>query len=180
MCIMVGLLRLMGKFMASKQYKRNERFLTIAQSVSYYCCVIIPLLMCGRYGFSVKNAKEVYKRFEVANQLDMFSPRWNIAPGQLNPVITKHSPNSISRMMWGLIPFFAKDESFKYKTINARAETVANLPTYRKPFRYQRCLVPATNFYEWDKKQKPSIPYAFFVKDQPMFAFAGLYDIWKD
>lgn len=136
--------------------------------------------MCGRYGFSVKNAKEVYDRFEVANQLDMFAPRWNIAPGQMNPVITKHSPNSITRMFWGLIPFFAKDDSYKYKTINARSETVANLATYRKPFRYQRCLVPATNFYEWDKTQKPSIPYAFFVKDQPMFAFAGLFDVWKD
>jgi len=136
--------------------------------------------MCGRYGFSVKNAKEVYDRFEVVNTLDDLLPRYNIAPGQLNPVIVKHSPNSITRMFWGLIPFFAKDDSFKYKTINARSEGIESKPTYKKPFRYQRCLVPATNFYEWDKSQKPSLPYAFFVKDQPIFAFAGLYDIWKD
>src|SRR4051812_4553851 len=99
--------------------------------------------MCGAYGFSVKKASEVYERFEVMNQLD-FRPRWNLRPGQMNPVITRHSPNQMEFMFWGLIPFFAKDDSFKYKTFNARAETVADLPTYRKPFRTQRCLVPAT------------------------------------
>jgi putative SOS response-associated peptidase YedK len=136
--------------------------------------------MCGRYGFSVKHAKKVYERFEVVNTLAEYHPRYNIAPGQLNPVVLKHSPNNIERMFWGLIPFFAKDDSFKYKTINARAEGIESKPTYKKPFRTQRCLVPATNFYEWDKSQKPSIPYAFFVKDNPIFAFAGLYDIWHD
>ena len=60
--------------------------------------------MCGRYGFSVKNAKDVYERFDTYNELEDFKPRWNIAPGQQNPVITKHSPNYISRMVWGLIP----------------------------------------------------------------------------
>ena len=69
--------------------------------------------MCGRYGFSVKNAKDVYERFDTYNELSDFKPRWNIAPGQLNPVITKHSPNQISRMVWGLIPFWAKDTNTK-------------------------------------------------------------------
>src|SRR6266702_3649895 len=102
--------------------------------------------MCGRYGFSVKHAKEVYERFEVVNTLAEYHPRYNIAPGQLNPVVLRHSPNSIERMFWGLIPFFAKDDSFKYKTINARSEGIESKPTYKKPFRSQRCLVPATNF----------------------------------
>ena len=83
-------------------------------------------------------------------------------------------------MFWGLIPFFAKDDNYKYKTINARAETVTELPTYRKPFRKHRCLVPATGFFEWDKTQKPSIPHYFYLKDGPIFAFAGLYDSWID
>ena len=68
--------------------------------------------MCGAYGFSVKDAKEVYDRFEVVNRLDDFRPRFNVRPGQMNPVITSHSPNQISRMFWGLIPHFAPDENY--------------------------------------------------------------------
>lgn len=136
--------------------------------------------MCGRYGFSAKNVKDVYERFAVDNELADFEPHWNIAPGTLNPVVIRHSPNQISRMFWGLIPHWSKDDSFKFKTINARAEGIENKPVYRKPFRFQRCLVPATFFYEWDKSQKPSKPYVFKLKNEEMFAFAGLYDIWKD
>jgi putative SOS response-associated peptidase YedK len=139
--------------------------------------------MCGAYGFSVKDAKEVYNRFDIVNTLDDFKPRFNVRPGQMNPVIISHSPNQITRMFWGLIPNWAKEDSYKYKTINAKAETVAKLPTFREPFRHKRCLVPATGFYEPDKKHylKPPFPWHYFqLKDQPLFAFAGLYDIWTD
>jgi len=136
--------------------------------------------MCGAYGFSVKDAKEVYKRFDIANSLDDFTPRYNIRPGQMNPVITQNSKKYIERMFWGIIPFFTKDYSHKYKTMNARVETVMELPTYSKLFRKQRCLVPATGFFEWDKTQKPSVPYYFYLKNDPIFAFAGLYDSWVD
>src|SRR4051794_20571865 len=139
--------------------------------------------MCGAYGFSVKNAKDVYDRFEVVNTLDDLKPRFNVRPGQMNPVITAHSPNQISRMFWGLIPHWAKDDKYKYKTINAKAETVAELPTYRGSFRHKRCLIPATGFYEPDKINyaKPPYPWHYFhLKDQELFAFAGLYDIWTD
>jgi putative SOS response-associated peptidase YedK len=136
--------------------------------------------MCGRYGFSVTNVQEVYDRFAIANTLLDFQPRWNIAPGQLNLVITRHSPNKIERMFWGLIPQWAKDDSFKFKTINARAEGIEGKPVYKKPFRFQRCLVPATGFYEWDKSQTPSKPHYFHLKEQDLFAFAGLYDVWQD
>ena len=115
--------------------------------------------MCGRYGFSVKDAKEVYERFDVYNELADLTARYNIAPGQMNPVITSRSPNEISRMFWGLIPHWAKDDSSRYKTINARAETVAQLPTYREPFRHKRCIVPATGFYEPDKINFKKAPF---------------------
>jgi putative SOS response-associated peptidase YedK len=98
-------------------------------------------------------------------------------------VVTSHSPNQISRMFWGLLPHFAKDERYKYKTINAKAETVAELPTFREPLRHKRCLVPATGFYEPDKIHfdKPPFPWHYFhLKNQPLFGFAGLYDIWTD
>jgi len=139
--------------------------------------------MCGAYGFSVKDAKEVYDRFEVVNQLEDLKARWNVRPGQMNPVITSHSPNRISRMFWGLIPHWAKDKSFGYKTINARAETVAKLPTFREPLKRKRCIVPATGFYEPDKINfsKPPFPWHYFqLKDQKVFGIAGLYDVWKD
>jgi putative SOS response-associated peptidase YedK len=153
---------------------------TITQSLRAIC---YNAAMCGAYGFSVKDEKEVYERFEVANTLDNLTPRFNVRPGQLNPVIATHSPNKISRMVWGLIPHFAKDEHYKYKTINAKAETVAELPTFRQPLRDKRCLIPATGFYEPDKinYEKPPFPWHYFhLKDQALFAFAGLYDIWTD
>ena len=139
--------------------------------------------MCGAYGFSVKDAKEVYDRFEVVNTLEDLKPRWNVRPGQMNPVITSHSPNQISRMFWGLIPHWARDDKSKYSTINARAETVATLSTYKEPFRHKRCIVPATGFYEPDKIHfsKPPFPWHYFqLKDQKVFGIAGLYDVWKD
>src|SRR4051794_25666037 len=139
--------------------------------------------MCGAYGFSVKNAKDVYDRFAVVNKLDDFKPRFNVRPGQMNPVITSHSPNQISRMFWGLIPHWAKDDKYKYNTINAKAETVAQLATYKEPFRDKRCLIPANGFYEPDKIhfEKSPFPWHYFqFKDKRIFAFAGLYDIWTD
>lgn len=135
--------------------------------------------MCGRYGFSIKDAKEVYKRFQIENEVPNLKSHYNIAPGTMQPTITRHSPNSIQFMFWGLIPHWAKDASMSYKTINARAEGIENKPTFRKPFRFQRCLVPASGFYEWTKT-KPAIPYYFQLKDESLFAFAGLYDVWKD
>jgi putative SOS response-associated peptidase YedK len=136
--------------------------------------------MCGRYGFSVKDAREVYDRFGVMNKLADFQPRYNIAPGEFNPVILRQSPNRIERMLWGLIPQWAKDETMRYKTINARCETVDTAASYRKPFRFGRVLIPATGFFEWDKSTKPSTPSFFFLKHEPIFAFAGLYDTWTD
>ena len=70
--------------------------------------------MCGAYGFSIHDAKEVYDRFAVVNRLDDLHARYNLRPGQLNPAITSHSPNRISRMFWGLIPHWAKDEKRKF------------------------------------------------------------------
>src|SRR3954454_22977528 len=141
--------------------------------------------MCGAYRFSVKDAKDVYDRFAVVNTLEGLKPRWNVRPGQMTPVITAHSPNQISFMFWGLIPFFAKEKNYpyKFKTINAKAETAATLPTYRQPFRKRRCLIPATGFYEPDKLNFTTSPFPwhyFQLKSRELFAFAGLYDVWTD
>jgi len=140
--------------------------------------------MCGAYGFSVKDMKAVYKRFTIVNELDDFQPRYNLRPGQMNPVVISHSPNRIARMFWGLIPAWAQEfKATKYSTINARVETVTEKPSFRKPLRQQRCLVPATGFYEPDKihYSKPPYPWHYFiVKDQPVYAFAGIYEVWTE
>ena len=80
-------------------------------------------------------------------------------------------------LRWGLIPFWAKDEKVGFKSINARAETVATAPSFREAFRHRHCLVPATGFYEW--KKLPSggkQPYNIGMRDGSPMAFAGLWE----
>jgi len=86
-------------------------------------------------------------------------------------------------MRWGLVPFFTKQLSdvTGISTINARAESVEKSPSFRTPFKKRRCLVPADGFYEWKKSDaKTKQPYAFKMSDGTPFAFAGLWDAWKD
>jgi putative SOS response-associated peptidase YedK len=83
-------------------------------------------------------------------------------------------------MRWGLVPSWAKDPSTGYKTINARAETVATTAWFREPFKSQRCLIPADGFYEWVRNGKTKQPYCFEVNDGELFAFAGLWDRWRN
>ena len=136
--------------------------------------------MCGRYGLAIANPADLQPRFQVEGLPEPVEPRFNAAPGQALPVVTRNSPNQLRRMLWGLIPFWAKDDPNKYKMINARAEGIETKASFKRPLRSQRCLVPATGFYEWDKSVKPSVPYYFTVPDTPIFAFAGLYDRWHD
>jgi putative SOS response-associated peptidase YedK len=84
-------------------------------------------------------------------------------------------------MHWGLVPFWAKDTKMAFNTINAKAETITTSPTYREPMKRRRCLVPADFFFEWKKLDaKTKQPYAIAMKDAELFAFAGLWDSWKD
>lgn len=139
--------------------------------------------MCGAYGFTFKQPKEIYDRFDIENTLDSLEPRFNARPGQKNPVITSNSPNKISYMLWGLIPSFSKEKNLKFSTMNARAETVADTWSFREPFRHKRAIIPASFFYEPRKvgATKPHYPwYCFKLKNDEMFGMAGLYDIWKD
>ena len=96
--------------------------------------------------------------------------------------MTRHSPNHIEIMRWGLVPSWAKDTKIGYQMINARSEGIEQKPSFRKPFRSQRCIVPATGFYEWQKvSSSRKIPYYFTLAgDSPLFGFAGLYDIYFD
>ncbi len=93
--------------------------------------------------------------------------------------------NSLEMMKWGLVPSWAKDPRIGNKMINARAETVLEKPSYRKPVQSKRCLVPVSGFYEWHDTSATSsgggkVPYHIYLKDEPVFALAGLYDTWLD
>lgn len=139
--------------------------------------------MCGRYALTTPaDVLAQLFRLGVVNQ---FGPRFNIAPTQLAPVIRADSRTGERRLemlRWGLIPFWAKDESIGNKMINARSETVAEKPMFRKLLERHRCVVPADAFYEWKKPLKAidrKQPFALRLTDDRVFGFAGLWDRWK-
>ena len=112
-----------------------------------------------------------------------WEPRYNIAPTQAVPVLRQHREEPrrvLSLMRWGLVPSWAKDMSGSAAMINARSETAATKPAFRDPLRLRRCLVPADGFYEWKKQGGLRQPYCFEVNGGELFAFAGLWDGWKD
>lgn len=134
--------------------------------------------MCGRFS-KTKDLSELEKAVEFVCQFAYFAPRYNIAPRQQVPVIAKEKGRCVAKLMrWGLIPSWAKDESIGDKLINARAETLTEKASFRKPFDVRRCLIPADGFYEWQRNQTPKIPFRFTMKGDGMFCFAGLWERW--
>ncbi len=141
---------------------------------------MLKYVMCGRY--SIGSPEEVLKKYDHDKNLKL-KPSYNIAPDTVNPVVAVRSPAKIYLMRWGLIPSWVKDLKGGYSMINARAEGIEAKPAYRKPIRSQRCLVPATGFYEWKKlkleKNPEKVPWYLKVKNQELFFMAGVYDVWK-
>ena len=137
--------------------------------------------MCGRYKLS-RRKQVVEEYFDITGE-DDWSPRYNIAPTQPIPVIRQHPKEPVrelSLIRWGLIPSWAKDTSGAAQMINARSETAATKPAFRDALKSRRCLIPADGFYEWLRDGKIKQPFCFEVNDGELFAFAGLWDRWKD
>jgi putative SOS response-associated peptidase YedK len=138
--------------------------------------------MCGRYRLS-RRKQIIEEHFDSISGEEDWTPRYNIAPTQPVPVI-RQNPQEPRRefviMRWGLIPSWAKDSSGAAMMINARSETAATKPAFRDPLTSRRCLVPADGFYEWQRSGKAKQPFCFEVNDGELFAFAGLWDRWKD
>ncbi len=133
--------------------------------------------MCGR--FSISTPTEILKvRFNVPRAKDL-KPNYNAAPTQNLPVILNSEPTTINLCRWGLIPFWAKEERIGNGMINARAETLLQKPSFRTPFKKQRCLVLADGFYEWKRTSDRKIPHRISMRDHEPFAFAGIWEVWK-
>ena len=135
--------------------------------------------MCGRFIQSTR-ADQLAKRFNLLAMPDL-TPRYNIAPSQ--PVLalrmTEPGQREAMSLRWGLIPAWSSEPRTAYSTINARAETVAEKPTYRQAFRQRRCLIPADGFYEWRKEGSRKQPYCIAPTDGQLLTFAGLWEHWE-
>jgi len=133
--------------------------------------------MCGRTSlFTPQSVLE--ERFD-AEAVERLEPRYNIAPREDLVVITSDSPDRIDLLEWGLLPSWVDDPDEHSYPINARAETVAEKPTFREAFEQRRCLVLADGFYEWQDTPTGRQPYRVERMDGDPFAMAGLYERWE-
>jgi putative SOS response-associated peptidase YedK len=133
--------------------------------------------VCGRFTLT-SPPEEIASEFELADVPEL-RPRYNIGPGQKIATIRldpEHARRVLEPRRWGLVPHWAKDPAIGNRLINARAETVAEKPSFRTALRKRRCLVPANGFYEWAKGSKQ--PYHIARRGHRLFAFAGLYERW--
>ena len=144
--------------------------------------------MCGRY-VRRSDKQKIAEHFHAKPSppdLPMPGADYNVAPTTHQPIIRQSKETGERELIlarWGLVPFFTKDlkEIKGLSTINARAETIATSRTWREPMKKRRCLIPVNAFYEWPKEGKPpKQPYAFELSNGNMFAFAGIWDAWKD
>ncbi|GAA4351973.1 SOS response-associated peptidase [Hymenobacter saemangeumensis] len=134
--------------------------------------------MCGRYTF-VTPAPAAEKRFDAAFT-EPAGPNYNAAPSQQLPIITNAAPQQIQLVSWGLVPGWSRDPASGPKPINARAETLAEKPSFRQLLQRRRCLVLADSFYEWQATPAGKVPHRILLQDEQLFAFAGLWDEWLD
>lgn len=155
--------------------------------------------MCGRYASS-RQPEDLVEEFEIepppGQGLPRLEPDYNVAPTKDVYAVVQRPPSGGSEepaerqlraMTWGLVPFWAKDPSIGSRMINARMETVAEKPAFRRAFERRRAILPADGFYEWylterlNAKGKPvKQPYYIHPRDGGVLAMAGLYEIWRD
>ncbi len=137
--------------------------------------------MCGR--FSLISTAQLLAKILQLNRTPALEPRYNIAPTQSVAAVrldSKKEERSLSMLRWGLIPFWAGEISIGARMINAKSETVFEKPAFRSAIRQKRCLIPADGFYEWKKEGKKKLPYYIRMQDKNLFAFAGLWERWKN
>ncbi len=153
--------------------------------------------MCGRYAAS-RSPDDLVEEFEVDHVADADhpAPSYNVAPTDPVPAVLTRPPRGrreapavrqLAVLRWGLVPSWAKDPSIGSRLINARKETVADKPAFRKAFARRRCLLPADGYYEWYETEQRTVkgkpvkqPFFIRPRDTGSLAMAGLYEIWRD
>jgi len=138
--------------------------------------------MCGRYTLH-KKVDEIAKRYNLASVPKDIPENFNVAPGQIMPVITEdESGRKLEFMKWGLVPAWAKDPKIGYRLINARDDTIFDKPMWRNVILKKRALIPADGFYEWKRANVKGSKKPFYIhpKQLDIFSFAGVWEAWKD
>ena len=138
--------------------------------------------MCGRYKLvRLAEFTKLYPWIFPPDHAEL-PPRYNVAPAQAVAVVPNLPQPKIDFFHWGLVPSWAKDAKVGNRMINARAESLAEKPSFRTPLRRRRCLVLADGFYEWKRGPdgKTKTPMLVRMKDGRPFAFAGLWETWRD
>lgn len=136
-------------------------------------------IVCGRFTLT-SSSEALAADFEVS-EVERFEPRFNIAPSQEIAVVreAESGARECVALRWGMIPAWAKDPKTSHAPINARSETAASKPTFRKAMSHRRCLVPASGFYEWRGKGGAKQAYYFRMQERELFAIAGIFELWR-
>lgn len=135
--------------------------------------------MCGRFVVSLPDLAELASEFKVViDQGGLWTPHFNIAPTDLAPVVTNEPARSLTQMRFGLLPFWAKDGKSGATMINARVETVATKPAYRKALEQRRCVIPVNGYYEWKKVSGRKQPLYIHAKDGKVIPLSGVWERW--
>lgn len=135
--------------------------------------------MCGRYASS-RGPEDLASYFEVEEPPEeVLPPSWNVAPTDPVYAVVQKKARLLRVLRWGLVPSWAKDPKGAARLINARQESVADKPAFRKAFATRRCLVPADGYYEWKPEGSRKQPYYLTSRDGTPLAMAGLYEHWK-
>lgn len=139
---------------------------------------------CGRYTLHQKT-DDLAKRYNIATVPAHISENYNVAPGQIMPVVTAEASGTtqLQLMRWGYIPVWSKDPTIGYRLINARDDTIFDKPMWKTAILKHRCLIPADGFYEWKVANEPKDqkqPWYIKPKQLDIFSFAGVWGTWED
>jgi putative SOS response-associated peptidase YedK len=133
--------------------------------------------MCGRF-ILLTDLSVIVESFRIGEVACQYRPDRNIAPGRSIAAVVRDEVNKLVDLRWGLIPSWAKDPAIGSRMFNARAETLAEKPSFREAFKKRRCLIVADGFYEWQKSGSVRTPMQFSLQSGRPFGMAGLYETW--
>lgn len=135
--------------------------------------------MCGRFTATFA-FREIKLLFNLQRDIPLFSALQHRTSQTVPVIVHEDGVNQLKPMRWGLVPSWAPDSSIGNRMINARAETVTEKPSFQRLVKQRRCLIPADGFYEWRREGNRKVPVWIHLKNKEPFAFAGLWDAWRD